>query len=98
MSKTSYTQALLELSAKIDGLADLSGQQDQILAALNLMNGRVREQGKLLAAHQQWLAGHDAEHRVLVGRLRTLSSRLWALGGGGGLLGLFATILQFLGK
>jgi chromosome segregation ATPase len=98
MNKLSYTQALLELSAKIDQLADLASRQEEILTAVNQINGRVRDHGELLAAHQQWRTGHEAEHSDLDGRLRTLGSRLWAVGGGGGLLGLLATILQFLGK
>ena len=95
MSDSSYTEALLELSTKIDQLA-VVGRQEEILAALSQINGYVREHGEVLASHSQWMASHDKVHVAQDGDFRTLSSRVWLLSGGSGLLAIVATILQFL--
>lgn len=93
-----YTEALQTLGDKIDKLADLAGRQEEILAAVNRINGHVRAHGETLAANQQWIAGHDETHRVVDGSLRTLGSRLWMLSGGSGILAGIAILLQTLGR
>lgn len=96
MNKISYTDALLELGAKIDALTDCVGRQEEILLAVSKINGHVREHGEALAANQQWIKGHKKEHQVLDSRVQTLGNRVWVLSGGTGLLAIVASVLQFL--
>lgn len=78
------------------GVEAFKERLDDIYALMLKLNGFVRRHGETLAAHSQWLDTHEQEHEKAEREMRTLSSRLWALGGGGGLLGLIATILQLL--
>jgi len=101
---SSYTEALQELIKKIDLLAGTAGsvttgsigRQEEILTAVSQVNGFVREHGEMLAAHQQWLESHGEAHTAKDKDFRTLSSRVWVLGGGTGILATVAMILQFL--
>jgi hypothetical protein len=87
----------VDLGEKIDTLADLAGQQEEILAAVNRINGHVRAHGEQLAANQQWIEGHTRTHTTLDKRVHVLSNRLWVLSGGTGVLAAIALVLQTLG-
>lgn len=92
----SYTDALLDLSTKIGVLAGCAGRQEEILLAVSEINGYVREHGEVLAAHQQWIESHQDKHVARDRDFRALSSRVWTISGGSGLLAIAATVLQFL--
>ena len=93
-----YTEALQTLGDKIDALGSLAGHQQEILAAVQQINGHVRVHGETLAANQQWVESHERTHVTLDARMRTLGSRLWMLSGGSGVLAGIAILLQTLGS
>ena len=92
----------------VQGLVDREGQQrnsaigavrerlEDVYALVLKTNGFSREHGKILAAHRQWLENHDEVHKARDKDFRTLSSRVWLLGGSSGLLAGVAMILQYL--
>lgn len=84
-----------DLGEKIDGLAS-SSRQEEILNSVNEINGYVRDHGEILAGHQQWMESHDKVHEGQDKDFRSLSSRVWILSGGSGLLAAVAMILQTL--
>lgn len=92
----SYTEALQDLSNKIDKLAGFQQRQDEILQAVNKTNGFVRAHGEALATHAQRIENLEEKQCVLSERIDKLSGKLWALSGGSGFLAAVATILQFL--
>lgn len=73
-----------------------ASHQEEILAAVNQINGYVREHGEILAAQGQWVKSHSDVHVAQDKDFRTLSNRVWVLSGGSGLLAVVAAILQFL--
>jgi len=99
MSDLSLFEALEKLGkdidARIDGLASRD-QQEEIHNTVDQINGYVRSHGELLAAHQQWMISHDKVHETQDKDFRSLSSRVFLLSGGSGLLATAAMILQAL--
>ena len=92
----------------VQGLVDKEEQQrdhaigalkerlDAIYTLVLATNGFARDHGEMLAAHGQWIEGHEKEHTKLEKDVRTISSRMWLLSGGTGILAAVASVLQFL--
>jgi len=93
MSDTEYTTTLQTLIAKIDAQDTAATRREELLTKIN---GYVREHGKQLATHTEWIHGHRRSHVALNKDVRSLSNRLWILSGGTGILSIAATILQFM--
>ena len=77
-------------------ITSLREKIDDIHRSVLTMNGFARDHGELLSAHGQWIKGHEKDHVKIEGDIQTLSSRLWLLSGGSGVLAVIATILQVL--
>jgi len=77
-------------------IASLREKIDDIHRLVLATNGFAREHGEILSAHRQWIEGHEKDHVKIERDIQTLSSRLWLLSGGSGVLAVIATILQFL--
>jgi len=93
MADTEYTAALQLLTTKIDALADSATRREEMLVAIN---GHVREHGETLATHTEWILGHTQRHEDISADMHSLSSKVWALGGGSGILAALAMVLQVL--
>ena len=84
MPDNEYVIALQVLTVKMDTQTEL----------LTKINGYVREHSEQLATHTEWIRTHDGRHKHLEEEQKSLSTKIWGLGGGGTLLGIAATILQ----
>jgi len=93
--RLTYTEQLARLSKQIGDIATLVDRQRETNALLRELNGHVRSNSELLAAHEQWIEDHRGVHDSLDGQMHSFRTWLWSLGGGGGLLGLFSALRQF---
>ena len=76
-------------------IASLRERVDDIYKIVVATNGFAREHGEMLSAHRQWIKGHENDHTKIEKDMRTMSSRMWALSGGTGILAVASAILQF---
>lgn len=90
------------MDAKLGGLASrdqidgLGNQVEKIQATVDQINGYVRVHDADLAAQKQWMESHDKAHVIQDKDFRSLSSRVFLLSGGSGLLAAVAMLLQYL--
>lgn len=98
MADVTYTEALVALNNRLDGLVEMARVQEETQQLVRDMNGFVREHGQVIAAHEQWITGHELRHEGVDKDQRRLSNRVWALGGGSGILAAVAMLLQAFGK
>lgn len=91
-------QGLVEKEEQRRGYAigALRDRLEDVHALVQQTNGFVREHGQMLSAHQQWIESHNQSHIKVEKDMHILSSRVYTLSGGSGLLAIVATILQFL--
>lgn len=84
-----------EEAQRSSAIGVLSSRLEDVYALVLKINGFARDHGEMLSAHQQWMEGHEKGHVKIEKDIQTLSSRMWVLSGGTGLLAVVASILQF---
>lgn len=107
MTKRTYSEVLEAVLEKLDEATLTPGGGAALLARLDAIdrrqqetvtllaqtNGHIREHGKLLAGHKQWMESHQLMHGALDKRMDHLSVKTNIVAGVNGLMALIAGIL-----
>lgn len=98
MPDNEYVASLQILISKIDSLSEAGSRREEAGSRreelLSNINGYVRDHGEQLAANKQWIWGHKQTHETIDKRIHTLSTWLWGLSGGTGILATVFAALQ----
>ena len=107
MAKLSYSEALKQVLDKLDEVAVAPGggaallvrldtidkRGEETVDLLRVLNGCVREHGKTLAAHSQWMESHQSIHKTLDKRVDSVARKANIVTGISGILALIAGAL-----
>ena len=76
LAKRDGTQPAKVIALLVQRLDMMDKRQEEMLSLLRGVNGNVREHGKVLAQHKQWIEDHDAHvHPALEKRVESVATK-----------------------